>query len=1014
MDLRAPALLLLLVPLLAAALLAARRSALGLSRGRLLLWGGLRALLLVALGLVVADARAVLPSQERAVVFALDVSESISPTTRTHLLEWIRRAWAARQPTDRAGLVVFGSAARVEHPLSEAFEPAELHLEGLPRDGTAIDQALRSAGGLLRAEPGERRVVLLSDGNSDGERAATEAMALASAGIQVTTVAVELTPSPREVLVEDVSAPQVVAQGEPFLIKVQLRARSGGPATLHLVRSGGEHREQRVDLQPGTNLVTLQERVEEAGVDLYEVTVAAEGDADPLNNSGGAIVRVRGRPRALLVQSGAQDRDGRELAPPAEVARPLRRALEAAGFEVRVGGPSALPTGLEELSGLSLLVLGDVGAERWSEVQMEAVRRWVHDQGGGLLALGGSEAFGLGGYYRTPVEEALPVSSDVRSKKVLPSLALVLCIDRSGSMLEVVDGGATRLDLAKEGALRALDLLQQQDWLGVIAFAGWPEWVVRLNPVLEKKPAAGRILGLESGGGTAIAPALREAHDALASAPARLRHAVLLTDGRSGDDPSEVAAILRDYRTNKITLTTVGVGAEVDRELLRGMADQTGGRYLHVQDARTLPRLLAKEAVSASKALAIEREVKVRQVGDPGVHLEWASAPPLRGFVMTVAKPEAEVLLDSGPEDGPEDGPLLVRWRYGLGKTAAFTSDAAARWSAPWLSWDGYPVLFGAVARWVARDPGEPGVSTAMQLVDGRARVLVRAVSPDGAPLNGLTLRARPSGPPRAPELDPQPLIQTGPGEYEASFPAAHPGAWFATVELAEDERAARPVGSAGAVLAYPREYRDLTHDPALLERVARVSRGEVLSLDDAPERVFGGERVGTRTLRPLAGWLLVLAGALLVLDLAARRLVVPEALQRAIARWRERRDEERAAAGAAELLDRLRAHKDRQVSGRQRARREAGVPEPAPPAPAAAATATLEPPSASQPDLAPAAAEPAPPPRPAPPPPTPPSPPAAREKPAPPAAEDSGGMARLLRAKREAREGQSDRNQRP
>ena len=48
--------------------------------------------------------------------------------------------------------------------------------------------------------------------------------------------------------------------------------------------------------------------------------------------------------------------------------------------------------------------------------------------------LGGEESFGLGGYYRTPIEEALPVTMEVKQKLEIPSLAVVLSIDRSGSM----------------------------------------------------------------------------------------------------------------------------------------------------------------------------------------------------------------------------------------------------------------------------------------------------------------------------------------------------------------------------------------------------------------------------------------------------------------------------------------------------------------------------------------------------------------------------------------------------
>lgn len=1000
MDLQSPALILLVAPAVLLTLAAAKRSAVGLAPARAVLSMTARCLLLLALGLILAGARAVLPHEERAVVFALDASESISPATRQRLLQWTRDAWAARRPGDRAALVVFGSRARVEVPLGEAYEPGELNLDGLPRDRTALDRALRTAAGLLRREEAERRVVLLSDGNGDAERAVREAMALASSGVEVTTVAVELTPSPREVLVGDVSAPPIVSEGEPFLLKVEVVARTGGPAKVH-VEANGEHLStHEVELAPGSNQVAIAQRLARAATHLYRVSVEAPGDGDPANNAGGAFVRVRGRPRALFVQGPVRGPGGRVVATHHEVAGPLARALGAAGFDVKVAGPDELPLGLEELAGYDVLVLGDVPAERWSDEQMQAVRAWVSEQGGGLLALGGEQAFGLGGYYRTPIEEALPVSCSLRGKKVLPSMALVLCMDTSGSMREPV-GAGTKLDLAKEGAVRTLELLQPFDRLGVLGFSDEHEWHVLLTaPLDDPGPIAARIRGMDAVGGTEIGPALVEALDALRAVPAQIKHVVLLTDGKS--QGADWARITADYRREHVTLSTVGVGAEVDRRLLAELAGATGGRFIDAADARTVPRLLSKEAVTATKALLIEREVVPRVVGELGADVDWAGMPALRGYVMTQAKPEAEVLLDTGPEDEAEDGPILVRWRYGLGKSAAFTSDAAARWSSNWLGWPGFGQVLAAVTGWVARDPQPPGFETTLQVEQGEGRVRVRARTADGSPIHALSLEARVTGPAGAAPIEPLRLEQTAPGTYEATFVASRPGAYFVQVahEAAAGE-APRAAGSAGAVLAYPREYRDLTSDTALLARLARITRGEALTLDDPPARVFAGPRVGRRSHRPLAPFLFVAAGVFLLLDVAARRLVVPEALKRLLRRRRP--DEVDASAGAApQLLAALKAHK---AAGREAARRGAsGRVGARAPASDRVAVAEAPAPATASPASAPTSPPPTPPPvvirKPPAPKPPPPRPPASPD--------DGSAMSKLLRAKREARGGRS------
>jgi Mg-chelatase subunit ChlD/uncharacterized membrane protein len=1004
MDLQSPALILLVAPAVLLTLAAARRSAVGLSPARSVLSMTARCLLLLALGLVLAGARAVLPHEERTVVFALDASESITPATRQRLLDWTRRAWAAHQPGDRAALVVFGSKARVEVPPGIDYDPGELNLEGLPRDRTALDQALRTSAGLLRRDESERRVVLLSDGNGDADRAVREAMALASAGVAVTTVAVELTPSPREVLVEDVSAPQVVSEDEPFLLKVVIVARTGGPARVHVEADGAHLSTHEVELAPGSNQVALPQRLASATTALYRVSVEAPGDGDPANNAGGAFVRVRGRPRVLVIQGPVKDEAGRVVATHDQVARPLADALERAGLDVRVSGPDELPLGIEELAAYAVLVLGDVPADRWTDEQMEAVRGWVFDQGGGLVALGGEQAFGLGGYYRTPIEEALPVSCSVRGKKVLPSLALVLCIDTSGSMQELV-GTGSKLDLAKEGAVRTLELLQPFDRLGVIGFSGDPDWVVRLGDVEEPGPIAAKVRAMDVGGGTDIGAAIEEAHRVLKDEKAQIKHVVVLTDGKSSG--AAWTRLTADYKRDRITLSTVGIGADIDRPLLTQLASATGGRFLYAADPRTVPRLLSKEAVTATKALLIEREVKVRAVGDLGVEVDWASAPPLRGFVMTQVKPEAELLLDTGPEETAEDGPLLARWRHGLGKAVAFTSDASARWSAPWIAWPGFDAVLGGAIGWAARDPQPPGFATTLQVEQGEGRVRVRAETADGSPIHGLALEGRVSGPAGAAPVSPVRLEQVAPGTYEASFVATRPGAYFVQVAQERDGVAAA-AGSAGAVLAYPREYRDLVSDTALLQRLATITRGEALTLDDAPARVFEGVRAGRRSHQPLAPYLLLAAGVLLLLDVAARRLTLPEALARA---WQRRREARAAEAGSPQLLAALRAHK---AAGRDAVRRGASgradrtVTAPAPPAPVASAP----PVATAEPAPSPAAAAPAPP-APTPPPPAviirkpAPSAPAPRPAPPPTTTEDDGSaMSKLLKAKRDARGG--------
>jgi len=433
------------------------------------------------------------------------------------------------------------------------------------------------------------------------------------------------------------------------------------------------------------------------------------------------------------------------------------------------------------------------------------------------------------------------------------------------------------------------------------------------------------VRAIETGGTTALAPALDAAAEALLAVDAELKHVVLLTDGKSGERAFDFAGLLAVLRRGSITLTTVGVGLEIDRPLLEALARGAGGRFLWTADARTVPRLLTQEAVTATRALLVERPIVPRPLGEIGrLGIDWEAAPPLRGYVLTVPREGAEVLLDTGPDLTPEDGPILARWRLGLGKAVAFTSDATARWCGAWLEWAGYGRVLAGAIRWTVRSADAPGLETALEFVGESGRVRVEAHGPDRTPLNGLQLGGRVMGPAGAAGLAPLELAQTAPGVYEAEFDPPRPGAYFVTVD-AHDGEQRRPVGNAGAVLAYPREYRDLTADRSLLAGLAALGGGDAWSVDDPPEAVFGGPREERVELQSVAGWLFTAAALLLVVEVAVRRLVVPEGVARRLEARRARRAAARPAAATATIAA-LREHKRQersQVAAARSARRE-------------------------------------------------------------------------------------------
>src|SRR5262249_11574892 len=182
--------------------------------------------------------------------------------------------------------------------------------------------------------------------------------------------------------------------------------------------------------------------------------------------------------------------------------------------------------------------------------------------------------------------------------------------------------------------------------------------------------------------------------EALKNTVAKLKHVIILTDGIS--EPGDFEGITNAMVAERITVTTVGVGDDADRRLLEEIARIGKGRYYFTDDPSSVPQIFAKETVTASKS-AINEQPFLPQVARPTQTLagiDFEAAPFLLGYVLTRPKPTSEVVLTSEKGD-----PLLSWWRYGLGMTAAFTSDAKARWAAEWLTWPGYSKFWAQVVR---------------------------------------------------------------------------------------------------------------------------------------------------------------------------------------------------------------------------------------------------------------------------------------------------------------------------
>src|SRR5262249_6764177 len=143
------------------------------------------------------------------------------------------------------------------------------------------------------------------------------------------------------------------------------------------------------------------------------------------------------------------------------------------------------------------------------------------------LFAGGPNGYGPGGWYRSTVERILPVRMDAERRKDMPTVAMSLVIDRSGSMTGLP------LEMAQQAARAPVETLAPHDLNRVIALAALPTRYVKMQLARNRSRIDTDIARIQAGGGTEIFPALDAAYQDLSVVQARKKHVILLTDGRA-------------------------------------------------------------------------------------------------------------------------------------------------------------------------------------------------------------------------------------------------------------------------------------------------------------------------------------------------------------------------------------------------------------------------------------------------------------------------------------------------
>ncbi|MEY3015170.1 MAG: hypothetical protein RIT45_3905 [Pseudomonadota bacterium] len=829
-----------------------------------------RMLAIAALVLAATEPRS---RQERprqaSIVHLVDRSESMPPAALAQALTAITADVQAHRddPEGEAAsvhVIAFDAGARrlpwPPTPTDDAdaatpLPPLQVARDPQSQGATDLEAALDLALGHL--DPGRvAHVVVWSDGAETRGDAQRLAPLMRRAGARVHRGDLGPLQQPAEFLVEAVHVPERVRANLPFPVRLRLRSTAAATVRCELDGEGVHLGPIAAELGAGRRDVELGEaRIREAGAHELRAHCAlvAGGDRFPSNNAMRVRVVVSARPSVLLVEGN-----------PA-MGRQLASAL-ADDFEVTLRGPDALPRDAAALARYQTVILSDLarvspaGVPLVPDPEQRALGRYV-EEGGGLLMVGGEDALGSGGWQGSWLDKhVLPVRMEVDSAVEQPTIAMMLVLDRSGSMQ------GEKMELAKEAARATAEALGQEDRIGVVAFDNAPRRVVSLQRAGNRYRIATGIGSISASGGTNIYPALAMAAAELERVRAKVKHVILLSDGQA--PRNGIDALVRQMRRSGVTVTTVGVGAEVDRSMLESIADRGGGRSYFTDRPETLPRIFVRETKEISGETVVEKRVRARLAPGLGrVELlrgfDVTRAPALRGFLASKVKRGAEEILRLSTGQ-----PLLVRWRLGLGKVSVWTSDLKNRWAQDWIDWPGYAVLARQLVRDLQREDLAGEVRVRLAREDERMRIALDAIVDDqhvGGLLAEATVRA-PDGAPRAIRLQEVAL-----GRYEAAVSMSAFGPYDVLTELrAAPEKPVMLRGRATAVRPYPDELRIARGAAVGLQALVQSTGGQ-----NAAKPADWRERgqATTRTWQPLWAALVAAAIALLLLDLLLRRV---------------------------------------------------------------------------------------------------------------------------------------------
>ena len=775
-------------------------------------------------------------------VFVVDQSESVK-NQEGAMFAAVETAIDEMSPEDSYAIISAAENAQIIQSPSTREQGLITNFSTENKSYTNLEEGLQLASSLLTDDK-KGRIVLLTDGNENAGDVRQQVKLLHNQ--EITIDVLPFYPSiQKDVAIESFEVPSSLYQGENAKLSISLASTMDTAARLRITKNNETVIDEDLQVKEGKNSYTFTDFIDSSGIHNYKAEIISEDDGVSENNQSFAVAEAKGAPEILLVEEEGEGEN-------------LYRALQTSELSVSRTKPEMLPSTLTGFLEYESIIFNNISATDVTQEQMGMIESAVRDFGKGFVMTGGNKSYGLGGYFKTPIERLLPVEMDLKGKKELPSLGMIIVLDRSGSM------SGYKLDLAKEAAARSIELLREKDTLGFIAFDDKPWTIIETGPLDDKAEAAEKIRSITEGGGTEIFTPLQQAYSELEALKLQRKHIILLTDGQSasGGDYSELISAGIE---NNVTLSTVAIGGDADRVLLEQLATEGTGRFYDVQDASTIPSILSRETVLTTRTYIEDNPFyPIYTEGNNWSSVFENGVPEMNAYVATDPKARAETILMSEKND-----PVLTQWKYGLGNSVAWTSDVSGEWAGDWPSWSNWAILWNEIVTW-SFPTYNSELYDVEQKIDGKnSKLDITSLNQDTLPIEAAIVDEK------GKEIQAEYRIKS-PGEHEVTF-TAEPGIYYLQLSKMDGENVAGTFQT-GVVVPYSKEFELQNQNDTLLNDITELGNGKLLT---DPEEAFRPIDIKKFEEQPIFMQLLLLAFLLFFIEIAIRRFGIISVIER-------------------------------------------------------------------------------------------------------------------------------------